>query len=40
MFEKIKKFYDKGIYTKKMVHDFVTKGVITMEQYKEIVGED
>ena len=40
MFEKIKKYYDKGLYSKEMVHNFVTKGVITMEQYKEIVGED
>lgn len=39
MFERIKKYYDKGIYTKKMVHDFVVKGIITEEQYIEIVGE-
>ena len=39
MFAKIKKFYDKGLYTKAMVADFVTKGVITPAQYEEIVGE-
>lgn len=38
MFEKIKKFYDLGLYTKEQVHKFVEKGVITEEQYIEIVG--
>ena len=38
MFEKIKKFYDKGLYTKEQVHKFVEKGIITEEQYIEIVG--
>lgn len=38
MFEKIKKYYDKGIYTKEQVHKFVDKGVITEEQFIEIVG--
>ena len=40
MFQKIKSFYDKGIYSKKIVGDFVVKGKITPEQYKEITGED
>lgn len=40
MFKKIKKFYDLGLYTKEQVHDFVDKGVITEEQYIEIVGLD
>lgn len=39
MFEKIKKFYDKGLYSKEQVHKFVEKGVITEEQYIEIVGD-
>lgn len=38
MFKKIKRFYDLGLYTKEQVHDFVDKGVITEEQYIEIVG--
>ena len=38
MFEKIKRFYDMKLYTKEMVHQFVDKGVITEEQYLEIVG--
>lgn len=37
MFEKIKKFYNLGLYTKEQVHKFVEKGVITEEQYIEII---
>lgn len=40
MFEKLMKFFKLGLYTKEMIHKFVDKGVITEEQYKEIVGED
>lgn len=39
MFQKIKKFYNLGIYSKEQVAQFVTKGVITPEQYEQIVGE-
>ena len=37
MFDKIKRFYDLGLYTKEQVHKFVEKGVITEEQYIEII---
>ena len=40
MFEKIKKFYNQGLYTKKQIRQFCEKGVITPEQYKEITGEE
>ena len=40
MFQKIKKYYDDAIYTKRQVAVFVTKGYITAYQYKEITGED
>lgn len=40
MFAKIKKFYNLGLYSKVQVAQFVAKGVITPEQYKEITGED
>lgn len=40
MFEKIKKFFDMKIYTKKQIRAYVDKGVITAEQYKAITGED
>jgi len=39
MFDKIKKWYDDGMWTKTMVRNAVVKGRITPEQYKEIVGE-
>ena len=39
MFEKIKKWYDEGLWTKAMVRNAVRKGKITAEQYEEIVGE-
>lgn len=40
MFEKVKKYYDRGFYTKAQVADFVAKGKLTAAQYKEITGED
>lgn len=39
MFEKIKRWYPK-LWNKTMVRNAVKKGVITAEQYKEIVGEE
>ncbi len=39
MFEKIKRFYDLGLYTKEQVYKFYEKGVITLEEYKKIVGD-
>lgn len=39
MFDKIKRWYDMGLWTKEMVKNAVKKGVITPEQYKEITGE-
>ena len=38
MFEKIKRFYDMKLYTKEIVHKFAEKGVISEEDYSEIVG--
>lgn len=40
MFEKIRKFYQMRLYTKKQVGDFVRKGVLTPDQYTDIVGEE
>lgn len=36
MYEKIKRFYNMGLYTAEMVHKFVEKGIITETQYREI----
>lgn len=39
IFEKIKKYWDLHIYTKRHLRKFVEKGVITKDQYEQIVGE-
>jgi len=39
MFNKIKRWYEQGLWTKHMVAQAVEKGVITPEQYTEITGE-
>ena len=39
-FEKIKEYYDRGLWNKEMVRNAVIKGKITEEQYREITGED
>lgn len=40
MFERIRKYFEKGLYTAEMVHKFVEKGVITEQQYEEITRKD
>ena len=39
MFKIVKRYYDKGIYTKENVATFVKAKKITPEQYEEITGE-
>lgn len=39
LYARIKNWYDKGIWTKSMVQNAADKGVITAEEYEEIVGE-
>lgn len=39
-YETIKHNYERGLWTKMQVKIAVVKGVITIEQYKEITGED
>jgi len=38
-YEKIKEYYDKGLWNKTMVRNAVVKGKITEEQYQAITGE-
>ena len=38
-FEKVKEYYDKGLWTKGMVANAVVKGWITAAEYEEITGE-
>lgn len=40
MFDKIKMYYDSGLWSKDRVKNMVVKGIITAEEYKEIVKED
>lgn len=37
--ERIARFYERGLWTKKMVAEAVHFGKITAEEYKQIVGE-
>lgn len=39
-FEKIQKYYDMGAWNEVMVRNAVKKGKITVEQFREITGED
>ena len=39
MFNKIKKYFGKGIYNKNHIIAFVKSGVLTTDEYAEIVGE-
>ena len=39
MFEIVKRYYDKGIYSNNDVKKFVKVGKITQEEYQEITGE-
>lgn len=38
-FEKVKEYYDRGLWSKKRVHNAVGKW-ITKEEYKKITGEE
>ena len=39
MFEKIKSWYESGIWSKEWVRNAVVKGKITADEYEEITGE-
>lgn len=39
-FEKVKNYYDKGLWNIPMIKNAVVKSWITPEEYKEITGED
>ena len=38
MIEKIKRYYDLGIYKEKHIHRLLELGKITQEEYEEIIG--
>ena len=39
-YEKVKGYYDKGLWNEEMVRNAVVKGWITEEEYREIVGKE
>lgn len=39
MIERLIRFFKLGLYTREQLHKFVDKGVITEEQYEQIVAE-
>lgn len=40
MFKIVKRYFDKGIYSKEKVAKFVAAGKLTAEEYKEITCEE
>lgn len=40
MYEKIKNYYQLGLWSKERVRNMVEKGIINEEEYKTIVGEE
>ena len=40
MYEKIKNYYQLGLWSKERVRNMVEKGVISKEEYKTIIGEE
>ena len=39
MLEKIIRFFKLGLYTEVQLHKFVDKGIITEDQYQQIIAE-
>ena len=39
MIERLIRFFKLGLYTREQLHKFVDKGVITQEQYEQIIAE-
>lgn len=40
MYEKIKEYYNTGLWSEERVRNMVIKGVITEEEYASIVGKE
>jgi hypothetical protein len=38
-YDKVKSYYDRGLWTIEMVHNAVIKGWITADEYTEITGQ-
>ena len=40
MYEKVKKYYDIGLWSEERVRNMVIKGIITEEEYKDVIGNE
>ena len=40
MYEKIKEYYNTGLWSEERVRNMVVKGVITEEEHKDIIGKE
>ena len=40
MYEKIKEYYNTGLWSEVRVRNMVVKGIITEEEYKVIIGKE
>ena len=40
MYEKIKEYYNTGLWSEERVRNIVVKGIITEEEYASIVGKE
>ena len=40
MYEKVKKYYNTGLWSEERVRNMVIKGIITEEEYASIVGKE
>ena len=40
MYEKIKEYYNTGLWSEERVRNMVIKGIITEEEYKDITGNE
>ncbi len=40
MYEKIKKYYEQGLWNKQRVREAVAKGIINTEQFRNITGKN
>ena len=38
--EKVKKYYNTGLWSEERVRNMVIKGIITEEEYKDIIGNE
>ena len=40
IYEKIKKYYDTGLWSEERIRNMVIKDIITEKEYKDIVGKE